>query len=113
MTPIRLFDTLFIFGLFKFILGTYTLFFFDKVVGGTIITASLIAFGWAIVIIKKESIDTFKSICYFHIMMGILLLIGALILTILDWEEKHLRIILKVIIGTFLALFGLYGLHEK
>jgi len=115
-TPSKVLHRLMIVIPIIFLIGFLIFFLKDKMVGGAILAGGGLALIWGIIfyykIKKNDPVSANKSLSYFYIIAGIVMLILALAVFIFE-RENFKDVIYEVGLGFMFLVFGIYMLKSK
>ncbi len=115
--PNQLLRRLIILVITKFVVGTLLFFLRDKTLGLAILLAAVIGLIWLLSVnhrIKKNySINTKKSLAFFHITIGTFIFSFGILVFTLKGVTRIQVVSLKLLVGLLLVLRGVYHLNKK
>jgi len=97
----------------KVVVGSIITIFFDIIIGVIILIAGAITLFWIVGLINKTDHEINKSIPYLHIILGLLMFLGVIIITVTSVSYRDIKVIVKTIIGCLFMLKGIYELNLK
>ena len=94
----------------KIIVGNLLLFLIDTIMGLIILFSAVLTLMW----IKKveETTDLEKTISQFHLLIGCILILGAIILFFIE-NEADFKVVIKSCIGSILIFLGSFKLIKN
>lgn len=101
----------------KFLIGSLIFFLKDRLIGGAILFAGIIAVIYSVFLAyeirKKQIIKVLNISSYFHISIGTLMLFFSWLIFFLEGKTKYVAIIFKLILGSIFIGIGFYSLYRK
>lgn len=99
----------------KFLIGTVTFIFLNRIMGGAFLVGGLAAISLIIFLKQKhkKKINPEKVLAYFHITFGIIMYSASILLYLTEGDARTKEIIFKIIMGTIFTLIGIYELIFK
>ncbi len=92
----------------KLFFGTITIVFFDMILGIIILIAGVITMFWIIMVKNKIEHEKEKLLAYLHIIIGILMFLGVIVIMLTSNTNEFFKIITKILIGSILIFKGIY-----
>ena len=95
----------------KVTMGSIITIFFDIIIGIIILIAGVITLLWIIKTKGKTDFEKEKSLAHLHIIVGLLMFFGVLIMLLRELNID-IKVIIKTLIGCLLILKGTYEISK-
>jgi uncharacterized membrane protein HdeD (DUF308 family) len=112
MKKLKISEKLKIIFLLKMIIGSITTIFLSKIIGIILLIAGIITLIYIIKTKNKSDYEKQKSIAHLHIIIGVLMLFGAIIILLSSSPHTNMKVIIKTTIGIILILKGIYEIYK-